>query len=447
MDTPQIRYARTSDGVNIAYYVVGDGPTVVRALGWFTHIEQEWTWGHLPWPRLAEHVRLVLYDGRGFGLSDREAPVFTPDTEMLDLEAVVESARLQQFAVFGASDGVYTAVRYAAEHPEQVTHLLTLGGSMPAATDEDRERSKQFRSTLAAVARTGWESNSPAFRQIFTSLYLPSGTAADLDGFNALQRASASGETVALWWQRPSMSREDLQRYARAIDVPALIMRRRGDQLSSMSDTQLLATLVSDSRLVTFDGDNHFFLAHEPELDVFIETVSDFLGAGTPAPDAAPGGFQSILFTDLESSTALTQRVGDEAAQEVLRGHNTAVRGALEANGGREVKHTGDGIMAAFPSAVAAVQAGIAIQRELAGGEVRVRVGINAGEPIAEDGDLFGTAVQLAARITDRAEPGQVLVSNVVRELCAGKLFDFTAQGEATLKGFDEPVTLYAVRA
>jgi pimeloyl-ACP methyl ester carboxylesterase len=94
MDVPPIRYARTSDGVNIAYYVVGEGPTVVRTLGWFTHIEQEWTWGHLPWPRLAEHVRLVLYDGRGFGLSDRDALAFTPDTEMLDVEAVVESAGL-----------------------------------------------------------------------------------------------------------------------------------------------------------------------------------------------------------------------------------------------------------------------------------------------------------------------------------------------------------------
>ena len=103
--------------------------------------------------------------------------------------------------------------------------------------------------------------------------------------------------------------------------------------------------------------------------------------------------------------------------------------------------------MASFPSAVAAVTAALAMQRDLAGGEVRVRIGLNAGEPIAEDHDLFGTAVQLAARITARAEPGQVLVSNVVRELCAGKTFECTSVGEATLKGFDEPVALYEVRA
>jgi hypothetical protein len=317
---------------------------------------------------------------------------------------------------------------------------------MPPATEQGRQESKDFRATLAAVARTGWESNSPAFRQMFTSLYLPSGTADDLEGFNALQRAAASGETVVRWWERPMMTREDFDRSARAVKVPALIMRRRGDQLSSVRSSQRLATLIPDAQLVSFDGDNHFFLAHEPEPALFIETIRNFLGTETATPEAAPGGFQSILFTDLESSTALTQRLGDEGAQELLRGHNTAVRSALDANGGREVKHTGDGIMAAFPSAVSAVQAGIAIQRELVGAEVRVRVGTNAGEPIAEDDDLFGTAVQLAARITDRAEPGQVLVSRVVMDLCAGKMFDFTSQGDARMKGLDEPVALYAVQ-
>ena len=172
--------------------------------------------------------------------------------------------------------------------------------------------------------------------------------------------------------------------------------------------------------------------------------LSDDLDVALSAP--AVEGLQTLLFTDIEASTALTQRLGDEGAQELLHGHNGVVRAALDEHGGREVKHTGDGLMASFPSAVSAVTAALQMQRDLAGGEVRVRIGLNAGEPIAEDGDLFGTAVQLAARITDRAEPGQVLVSNVVRELCAGKTFEFTSMGEATLKGFDEPVALFEVR-
>ncbi len=174
----------------------------------------------------------------------------------------------------------------------------------------------------------------------------------------------------------------------------------------------------------------------------------EFTGATGEAEEAevtAASGVQTILFTDLESSTALTQAVGDARAQEVLHGHNEAVRAALAAHDGEEVKHTGDGIMAAFGSAVAAVEASLAIQRSLAGAEVRVRIGLNAGEPIAEEGDYFGSAVQLAARVCDRAEPGQVLVSQVVRDLCRGKTFAFADRGETTLKGFAEPVRLFAV--
>ena len=167
----------------------------------------------------------------------------------------------------------------------------------------------------------------------------------------------------------------------------------------------------------------------------------------TAGSTATPSGFQTILFTDLEASTPLTQRLGDERAQEILRGHNASVRGALDEHGGREVKHTGDGIMASFPSAVAAVTAALQIQRDLAGGEVRVRIGLNAGEPIAEDDDLFGLSVIKAARIADRAEPGRVLVSKVVMELCEGKTFEFASLGPVRLKGFDDAVTLFEVSA
>ena len=190
-----------------------------------------------------------------------------------------------------------------------------------------------------------------------------------------------------------------------------------------------VAAGIPDAQLVVLEGDE--FLPIHGDTQSVIEAINRFLERPARAESVPPhgGGFQTILFTDLESSTALTQRLGDEGAQELLRGHNDAVRSALEANGGREVKHTGDGIMASFPSAVSAVEASLAIQREMAGGEVRVRIGLNAGEPIAEDDDLFGTAVQLAARITDRAEPGQVLVSRVVADLCAGKGFTFTSTG------------------
>ncbi len=166
----------------------------------------------------------------------------------------------------------------------------------------------------------------------------------------------------------------------------------------------------------------------------------------------AAGAFRTILFTDVEGSTALTQRLGDAKARALLREHERVVREALEAHGGSEVKTMGDGFMASFSSAKRALECAIAMQRafaehnEAAEERIKVRVGLNAGEPIAEDDDLFGTAVNEAARITATAKGGEILVSNVVRELAKGKDYLFADRGEASLKGFDEPVRLYEVR-
>ncbi len=168
-------------------------------------------------------------------------------------------------------------------------------------------------------------------------------------------------------------------------------------------------------------------------------------------PRGATGGLVTILFTDMAGSTATTQRLGDNAAHDLVWRHNSTVRDALAHCGGQEIKHTGDGIMASFPSAVAVVDAAVDIQlglREQQGGadKVSVRIGLNAGEPIVEGDDLFGTAVQLASRILDQATPGQILVSDVVRQLVAGKNFSFEEQDRAIPRGFDEPVRLFAVQ-
>jgi len=154
----------------------------------------------------------------------------------------------------------------------------------------------------------------------------------------------------------------------------------------------------------------------------------------------------------VEGSTALTQRLGDAKAQDVLRTHNRIVRDALKAHSGSEIKHTGDGIMASFASASRALECAIAMQRafaahnESAEQPIRVRIGLNAGEPVAEEKDLFGTAVQLAARICAQAEPGEILAPIVVRELAAGKGFLLADRGDVALRGFEDPVRLYEVR-
>ena len=170
------------------------------------------------------------------------------------------------------------------------------------------------------------------------------------------------------------------------------------------------------------------------------------------AEPLAPGAFHTILFTDVEGSTALTQRLGDAKARDALRAHERIVREALKSHGGSEVKALGDGFMASFPSATHALECAIAMQKvfaehnQTAGEPIRVRIGLNAGEPIAEAEDLFGTAVNLAARIAAQAAGGEILVANVVRELAAGKGFAFADRGSVTLRGFEDPVRLYEVR-
>jgi class 3 adenylate cyclase len=182
--------------------------------------------------------------------------------------------------------------------------------------------------------------------------------------------------------------------------------------------------------------------------------VERFLG---PIRDHAPGevyvetAFRTIVFTDIVGSTRLTQQLGDSAAMGLLRVHDRIARGAVGQRGGSEVKHTGDGLMASFGSVSAALESSVAIQRELADHNrtathpVEVRIGVAAGEPVLENDDLFGAAVQLAARLCDRARPGSILVSGAVRDLSIGKRFDFQRRGRLTMKGFDDPVTLFEV--
>jgi adenylate cyclase len=185
-----------------------------------------------------------------------------------------------------------------------------------------------------------------------------------------------------------------------------------------------------------------------------VDAIREFIGA-SQSEDAGVSGaklpaedIHTILFTDIADSTALTEQLGDAKAQELRRAHDSIVREALKGCGGSETKHTGDGIMASFPSASRAIECAVAVQRAIAeegDATLRVRIGLNAGEPVAEEADLFGTAVNLARRICDKAEPGQILVSDVVHQLAAGKGFTFADNGEATLKGFEKPVRLHEV--
>ena len=431
-----IRFCTTSDGVTVAYSTAGDGPPLVVPPHWVTHLEQDWEDGHILafFEPLARAHTVVRYDSRGAGLSDRDWSRFSVEALLPDLEAVVDALDVKEISLFGMALAGPLAIAYAAKHPQRVARLALYNSAAYGA----ELASDDLKQSLVSLIRANWGMGSKALADLFVPE--PGDDPGYVDAAARRQRNSATAEVAASFLELQYSV--DVRHLLAEIKIPTLVIHRRRVRAVPARFGRELAAGIPGARLILLEGG--ILPPWLGETKPILSALAEFLGSGAVS---TASGFQTILFTDLEASTALTQRLGDERAQELLRGHNATVRAALGEHGGREVKHTGDGIMASFPSAVSAVTAALQMQRDLAGGEVRVRIGLNAGEPIAEDYDLFGTAVQLASRITDRAEPGQVLVSNVVRELCAGKTFEFTSIGDATLKGFEEPVTLYEVRA
>lgn len=455
---PRIRYARTSDGVRIAFWELGEGPALVCMPATpFTHCQLEWEIeDSRRWLQalMAGH-HFVRYDSRGFGLSDRNVDDFTLEANCRDLDAVADALGLDKFALYATADSAMSAIVYAATRPERVTHLV-LWCAWARRTDVSTDaRTRTLRSLVdedwhiytetAARVLLGWDQEEAAGR------------------FAAFYREAADPDTVKR--AMPAVYASDASPYLPQIKCPTLVIHRR--QLPAGYGVEVareIAASIPDSRLVLMEGVSP--LPFGPDMEEIAATIHDFLGdkpaartappgastAITPAHEALPAGPVTILFTDIEGSTRLTQLLGDERAQQVIRLHNDIVRKALAAHAGREIKHTGDGIMASFPAASAALQCAIDIQRDISQrgalpteGQMRVRIGVNSGEPVAEGGDYFGTSVQLAARICEIAEAGQILVAGVVRDLAAGKGFAFNDRGESTPRGFADPVRLYEV--
>ncbi len=439
----QIRFCTTSDGVRIAYATVGKGPPLVSISGWVSHLKLAWS---SPESRafseaLAEGRLLVLYDKRGTGLSDWDAEDFSMEARLRDLAAVVDTLGLERFALMGYSEGGPTAITYAVRHPERVSRLILCGSyhRWPFTREETEP--------ILALVRAQWGLGSAAIAAAF----VPSGDPAHVAQFTAIERVAASAETAARILEVNADI--DVTPLLKDIQAPTLVVHRRGDAIAPFKVAREMATLIPDARLEPLEGDDHVHIWGDSKA--ISDAIDAFLREGEEeaASDAvAPSGLVTILFTDMEGSTSLTQRLGDAKAQELLRAHNTIVREALKAHDGAEIKHTGDGIMASFPAAskalacAAAIQTAFAERNETAEEPIKVRIGLNAGEPVAEDEDLFGTAVQLAARVCAHAEPGTILAANVVRELSAGKGFLFSDRGDVVLRGFEDPVRLYEVR-
>jgi class 3 adenylate cyclase len=433
---PRIQYAKTADGVSIAFWTLGEGPLYVSMPGGpVSNIQMEW---QIPEIRAifeawAAGRKLVRFDRRGCGLSERSVTDYRLDALLLDLEAVVDRLAPEKLAVHGTLLAGPLAIAYAARHPDGVSHLILANSYARGA---DIWRMPRLRA-LRALGEADWDT----YLEALAHMYFP-----DPATGAAFMRENATSEAQKAFID--ATAEHDVTGLLAEVRCPALVLYAPGDRPFlldvGMNTVRALVSGIPGASLVVTES-----------TEATLQAIEEFLGEGEEAAPTAetqpPGAFRTVLFTDVEGSTAMTQRLGDAKGRDVLREHERITREVLKAHGGAEVKTMGDGFMASFSSVTRAVECAIALQRALAernestGEPLDIRVGLNAGEPIEEEGDLFGAMVILAARIAAKAQGGEILASLAVRELCAGKGFLFADTGDVTLKGFEEPVRLYEV--
>jgi pimeloyl-ACP methyl ester carboxylesterase/DNA-binding CsgD family transcriptional regulator len=271
----EVRFCSAPDGVRLAYAVHGRGPPLVRVATWLTHLELDWespVWRH--WlDRLGESHTLVRYDERGCGCSGTGAEELSVDTWVGDLERVIDAVGLQRFVLLGISQGAAIAVAYAARHPDRVSDLVLYGGY--ARGRRLRGQGEEEEALIAAI-RAGWGSDEPAYRHLFSMLFIPHGTPEQMAWYDELLRVTTTADgAVRLFRARGAV---DVVDAARLVKVRTLVIHARDDRLVPVEEARLLASLIPDARLVVLDSDNHILLADEPAWEQFLSVLREFLG-------------------------------------------------------------------------------------------------------------------------------------------------------------------------
>jgi class 3 adenylate cyclase len=441
----EVRYCTSADGTLIAYRVAGEGPPLLDCPGtWESFADRP---DELDVYRIIYTGRTaVQYDFRGVGLSQRDADSFTLDRLVEDVEAVANAAQLTRFALHGTSLSTAVAILYAARHPDRVSRLV-LQSVITESTDLMPEQAKDG---VVALVRSNWVMGSQALADMSNRADNADTAVRLAEGY----RRNASGEAVAAMLT-DLYDTGHVRDALRDVTMPTLILHRREMTPFPFSGAVHAAGVIPNARLVPLPGNGPPSLGLDAEANMRI--VAAFLDedpetrALSEEVDTAPidTAFRTVLFTDLVGHTEMMSRLGDDAGRDVLREHERVTREVLKLHGGTEVKTMGDGFMASFGSVTKAVECAIALQRAFArheGEPLSVRVGLNAGEPIEEDGDLFGATVILASRIAAKAEGGEILVADTVRGLCSGKGFLFAGRGEFAAKGFQDPVRISEVK-
>ena len=273
----QIRFCTTADRVRIAYSTVGNGPPLVRAAHWLNHLEHDWRCP-ITSPVLREFAagrRLVRYDGRGNGLSDWEVGDISFEGFLRDLESVVDASGLDRFALLGMSQGAPISVAYAARHPERVSHLVIYGGYARGRRTRAAPHELEHVDAMVTLMRQGWGQDNPAFRQLWTSHFLPGGTAEQMQSFNDLQRITTSPENAMR--MRQAMDVIDVDDLLRHVKAATLVVHCRGDAVAPFEEGRRLAAGIPGACFVALEGGNHFPLQSDPTWSRIFDEINTFL--------------------------------------------------------------------------------------------------------------------------------------------------------------------------
>ncbi len=436
---PETRYAKSGD-IHIAYQVMGNaGLDLVLVPGFISHLEM-----HLEdrrpvrfFERLASFSRLIRFDKRGTGLSDRIGAIPTLEERMDDVRAVMDAVGSKQAAVLGYSEGGPMSILFAATYPQRTSALILYGAMARAAWAPDNPwgRTEEQLAIRLKLVEEKWGQGQTV------DLYAPS--LADNDEYRRwlarVERAAASpGAALTLLRMNHEI---DVRHVLAAVAVPTLVLHRTGDRVIKAEHGRYIAQHIPDAKYVEFPGEDHVPWAGD--ADALCDEVQAFLTGvrSGPEPDRV---LATVLFTDIVDATKRAAQIGDRAWKELLGDHHFLVRQQLERHRGREIDTAGDGFLAVFDGPARAVRCARAISEAVKSLGLRIRAGVHRGECELMGEKLGGIAVHIGARVAGYAAPDEVLVSSTVKDLVAGSGLRFESRGVHVLKGVPQEWSLFS---
>ena len=434
------RYAK-SDGVHIAYRVFGDGPRdIVIIPGTITHAELFWEMpaNRYMLDRLSSFARVIVFDKRGQGLSDRVADQ-TLEERVGDVRAVLDTVGSERAAIYGWSEGGAMSLMFAATYPERTTHLV-LVGSYASMRDESWYIPPEQMEQVLAELMNHWGEG------MMVQVNAPSriGDQAFVNSVAQLERASASpGSMVSLIRANYEI---DVRHVLSSISAPTLIFHRVGDSLVPVAAGRYLAEHIPGARYHELPGEDHLIQTLDPEtLNLLLSEIEEFV-TGTLQHAEPDRVLLTLLLNDIVGSTERATQIGDSRWKELLTQYYRSVRKQLAAFNGREVNTTGDGVLASFDAPARAIRCAASIRDQARALGIDIRTGLHTGECERIDGGIGGIAVHIAARVAAQAGSGEVLVSGTVKDLVAGSQLSFEDRGSHQLKGVPRDWRLYGLQ-